>query len=405
VAISQPGTAPLDPPSAAPSSPAPTSSAGSALAAAASAAARAANAAASTDEAAIKRVIEDANNAQAEAFLKRNPSLMQATALDGYYQELVQINRGMARDGITAIKLLKIEWGSITVKGDSAEATTFETWRTDYTDGTGDEDRARNVYTLVRSNGSWKIKSDVHPDSGLDQPADAPSASPRPSSPAGASPAPSNQPGRRPGQSRNWSGYSATGGSFTAVSGTWTVPQPSSASPGSDAAWVGIGGVRGRDLIQAGTEQNVSASGRISYQAWTELLPQTSHPVQLKVSPGDSMTVSIAEQPDGSWLIDMKNNTSSQTFQATEHYQSSHSSAEWVEESPSGRRGVLPLSHFGTVRFSAATAVKDGKTVTIAQAGGRPITMIDRDDRPIAQPSALGSDGASFSVERVGLAP
>jgi hypothetical protein len=112
--------------------------------------------------------------------------------------------------------------------------------------------------------------------------------------------------------------------------------------------------------------------------------------------------VSISEQQGGSWLIDMKNNTTGQTFQKTEQYTSSHSSAEWVQESPSGRRGVLPLSNFGSITFSAASAVKDGKTVTIAEAGGRAITMLDRNDQAIAQPSQLGSDGASFAVNRVG---
>ena len=179
--------------------------------------------------------------------------------------------------------------------------------------------------------------------------------------------------------SHNWSGYAATGGSYTSVTGTWTVPQFSADSStfGIDAAWVGIGGVRSRDLIQAGTQQTVSGSGRTQYQAWVETLPRASQPVPLRVHPGDSVTVSIAEQSPDQWSIDFTNNTTGQTYQDTEHYASSHSSAEWVEEAPSSvRGGLLPLSNFGSVQFSAGTAVKDGQTVTIGSSNARAITMI-----------------------------
>lgn len=346
------------------------------------------------EEAAVKHVIERANSAQADAFAKDDPSVMRETASEAYYQELVRINSNMARGGVSAIKLLTIDWGPIAVSGNSARATTWETWRTDYDDGTGDQERDRNEYTLVRDGGSWRIESDVHPDEEPGLP--APSSAPQPS----AAPSPFVQPSRS-GRSHNWSGYSVTGGTFTAVAATWTVPQPTASAFAADATWVGIGGVRSRDLIQAGTEQTVASAGRVSYQAWIEMLPQVSHPVQLKISPGDSVTVSISEQQDGSWAISFKDNTTGQTYQTNRLYSSSHSSAEWVEEAPSGRRGVMNLSNFGSIAFSGASAIKNGKAVTIAQAGGRSITMIDRNDQPIAQPSTLAGDGASFTITRV----
>src|SRR5207248_9640501 len=129
--------------------------------------------------------------------------------------------------------------------------------------------------------------------------------------------------------SRNWSGYSATGGTFTGVSGTWSVPQFTPDSPaGADAAWVGIGGVTSRDLIQAGTQQTVSGSGATQYQAWVETLPQASHPVPLSVNPGDSVSISITQDAQNAdqWLVDFTNTTTGQTYQVTEHYQSSMSS-------------------------------------------------------------------------------
>jgi len=63
-------------------------------------------------------------------------------------------------------------------------------------------------------------------------------------------------------------------------------------------------------------------------------------------------------------------------------YASSRSSAEWVVEAPSARRGrVLPQDVFGSVSFTRASTVKGGKTLSIAEAGGHPITMIVSGDR------------------------
>src|SRR2546428_505828 len=49
--------------------------------------------------AAIKDVIERANQAQAQAFAKSDDTFMRDTATDSYYQELVQTNRDLANGG------------------------------------------------------------------------------------------------------------------------------------------------------------------------------------------------------------------------------------------------------------------------------------------------------------------
>jgi hypothetical protein len=203
------------------------------------------------------------------------------------------------------------------------------------------------------------------------------------------------------GASRNWSGYAAADGEFTGVSGSWTVPQTetSATSFGSSAAWVGIGGVRSRDLIQAGTSTTVSGAGRVQYQAWIEMLPGRPQTVPLAVKPGDAITTSIVEQAPDEWLITIKNDTTGKSYSGVEQYSSSHSSAEWVQEAPSAGRRVLPLDNFGTVGFTGST-VKDGQTVTIGQSGAEPITMIDARGQALATPSSLSADGASFSVSR-----
>jgi len=359
----------------------------------------------------IKEIIQKANLAQQEAFTKGDPSLMQATATTDYYNQLVQINQELARAGVSAIKLLNIEWGPITLRdATTAEATTYETWRTTYVDGSSEESRDRNVYTLVQQQGDWKIQTDAHPDTDLDQTAPPPAIPAAPGVPGRVPPA-ITTPAGRSNVSHNWSGYVATGGTFTAVSGTWIVPRSQGGAPlngrgvASGSTWVGIGGVRSRDLIQAGTEETVISSGRVRYDAWIELLPHPSHPISLTVNPGDSVTVSISEQGTDQWLISFKNNTTGQSYQTTVQYASSHSSAEWIEEAPSAGRTVLPLDNFGTVQFSGGTTVKDGKTLTIAQAGAHPVTMIDSRGNAIATPSALTSDGQGFSISRTTPAP
>jgi hypothetical protein len=162
---------------------------------------------------------------------------------------------------------------------------------------------------------------------------------------------------------------------------------------------VGIGGVTSRDLIQAGTDATVQG-GEVVYTAWWETLPQVVQLTPLTVNPGDSISVSITQPPNGAWHILIRNNTTGGSYQQDINYPSSGSSAEWVEESPSvGRRRLLPLDNFGTIAITNATTVQNGQTHTIAQAGGEPVWMANG-RQVLAQPSPLGQDGASFTVTR-----
>lgn len=386
---------------------------------------------AATDPAqqAIQQVIQRGDEEQSQAVANNDPSVMADTSTPDFYQQQVSTNQDLVSNGVTAIKLVNLEWGPVNVSGTSATATVWETWTTSYSDGTTEQSRDRNVYTLAQDNGAWKVSADDHPD---EVQASAPGTGVNPGSgtgtgnprgrgtgtPGGQGANPGGtgtgnpSTGRQPSQprlprgsqdtSQNWSGYSASGGTFTAVNGTWTVPQFTPDSPaGADAAWVGIGGVDSRDLIQAGTQQTVSGSGSTQYEAWVETLPQASHPVPLTIHPGDSVSVGIVQMPQtqNKWQVSFKNNTTGQTYAVTENYTSSMSSAEWIQEAPSAARGrQIPLDNFGTIDFSQASAVKDGQTVSAAQAGAQAITMVDRPGQPLAKPSPLGSDGASFSV-------
>lgn len=341
-----------------------------------------------TQQAAVKQVIQRSNDAQAAALNSGDPSAMRAYATDSFYQQLLQTNRDLQASGVERIELVSIDWGDISVDGASAKATTFETWRSSYRDGSSDETTARNDYVLVAQGGSWKIDSDEQPSAAL-QP--APQTRTDTGSPTAA---------RAFSTSSNWSGYAATGGTFTSVTGTWTVPNvTATATSGADATWVGIGGVDSRDLIQAGTQGTVSG-GDVEYDAWIEMLPASSHPVSLSVNPGDSVTVTITQQSGDSWTITMKNNTTGGRYATTVQYHSSNSSAEWVQEAPSIGRGTVALDEFGAIHFSGAAAVRDGKSLDLSALRAQAITMINGAREPLATPSVIAEDGASFTVTR-----
>jgi hypothetical protein len=359
-----------------------------------------ASSASATDAAlaAIKQVIQQSNQAQQQAVAAHDPTRMRDTATATYYRQAVQGLNNLVSAGVSKIQLVNLDWGPITLQGTTAaQATTTETWRTTFGDGSTLQQVDTNVYTLILERNAWKVQDDQHP---------ASQQVPPPQAPQGTAPA-SVAPGASAdvSQSRNWAGYAATSGTFSAVSGTWTVPTVSAGrTAAADATWVGIGGVSATDLIQAGTDATVQ-SGRVIYTAWVELLPQASQPVPLVVRAGDTVSVAITLQSSDTWQILIRDTTTGQSYQKRVTYASSRSSAEWIEEAPAvGRRALLPLDNFGTITFTNATTVEDGQQHSIAQAGGQAVTMSSRTGQPAAQPSALGDDGASFSVTRTNAA-
>jgi hypothetical protein len=118
----------------------------------------------SATQQAIQKTITDANQAQVQAIQTNNPDVMSSTATPEFYQDQVSNNQDLVDGGVTDIKLVNIEWGPILVNGNTAEATDYETWSTTFQDGTTEQSRDRNVYTLINDNGTWKVQADDHPD-------------------------------------------------------------------------------------------------------------------------------------------------------------------------------------------------------------------------------------------------
>ncbi|HEY4019460.1 MAG TPA: G1 family glutamic endopeptidase [Pseudonocardiaceae bacterium] len=157
-------------------------------------------------------------------------------------------------------------------------------------------------------------------------------------------------------QSSNWAGYAKTGSGFTSASVTWTVPSASASSGdtyGSD--WVGIDGDGNQNLIQTGTEEDY-VGGQAQYAAWWEILPAAETPIpNMSISPGDSMTGTVAKQSGSSWKITLTDNSTGQSFNTTQNYSGAGQSVEYIEESPQVGGSIATPANLSTATFSGAT--------------------------------------------------
>jgi hypothetical protein len=216
-------------------------------------------------------------------------------------------------------------------------------------------------------------------------------------------------------QSSNWFGYNAgaleRGTLFNSIGADWTVPAASQHASGqaeSSATWLGIGGgcldagcgLSDATLIQTGTEQDVDASGHASYSGWWELVPVPAVTIaNFAVSPGDHMQASIAETiPDSNlWTITLKDTSRNETFSTTVPYTSTHSTAEWIEETPltvgSGGTGEASLPNLTPTQFGGATV--NGAAARLSPT--EQLQLIDSSGKVIGTPSAPGASGTVFS--------
>lgn len=213
-------------------------------------------------------------------------------------------------------------------------------------------------------------------------------------------------------QSSNWSGYNQGtledgNEQYTSIAGTWVVPKASQHTRGEDeysSTWVGIGGgcvdascqVTDETLIQAGTEQDVSASGQASYYAWWEIIPEPETQISLLVHPGNTITVSITQTSPGMWQIVIRNVSTRRSATIDTPYSSSYATAEWIEETPlviGTNGGFAPLPNLTTVHFDHA--LTDGVNPQLI--AGEQMQLVDSGGSVIAQPSNPDSDTDGFN--------
>ena len=199
-----------------------------------------------------------------------------------------------------------------------------------------------------------------------------------------------------PTSSLNWAGYDVTGGPFTSVTATWTQPRVRVSASENDAAfWVGLDGDTSNTVEQIGTEGFNQLD--VGYDAWYEIYPAGPVSVPLTIRPGDVLTGTVSS-PDGvTFTLSLVDHTSKKSFQTVQTVDTAAtlSSAEAIAEAPTDDHGnVVPLANFGLVPFSSYDV--DGQP--IGDFAWNQIDMIDAGGTLIARTSALGADGAGFTV-------
>lgn len=200
------------------------------------------------------------------------------------------------------------------------------------------------------------------------------------------------------GTSTNWSGYAAYNGTASDVKGSWVVSGLTCTGTNTySSAWVGIDGYNDGTVEQTGTEHDCSGSSA-SYYAWYEMYPRPGYIVPVAIKAGDTISSEVKFLGRGNFQLTLTNVTTGASYTTVQKSsKAQRQSAEWVMEAPwSG--GVLPLANFGTIGFGSSSAVLNGKSGSISAFLNDPITMANPDGTIKAVPSALSTDGSSFSV-------
>ena len=217
-------------------------------------------------------------------------------------------------------------------------------------------------------------------------------------------------------QSSNWFGYNQgtleKGNKlFNSISGDWTVPTATQHRSGQaeySSDWIGIGGgcvdsgclVTDNTLIQTGTEQDVSKSGKASYGAWWEVIPGPSLTINKPVSRGDHMHADISEVVANSnvWKITLQDVTKGETYTTTVPYSSTHATAEWIQETPlildPSNPGLAALPNLTTNSFSAAKTNGQNADLT----AGEKMLVTDSSGKVIGTPSNPNATADGFSA-------
>jgi Peptidase A4 family/Putative Ig domain len=193
--------------------------------------------------------------------------------------------------------------------------------------------------------------------------------------------------------SSNWSGYVDFGGPYTAVAGTFNVPNLYSASTTQmTAEWVGIGGtsvVSDPNLIQAGVAETLNpVTNQVEIHAWWEVLPAPETRVFLPVQSGDSVTVTIAEASPGLWNISIVDNTTAGQFVTSQAFNGLAQSVEWIVEAPTDLTSMATLTlgdYTPDVTFTSLRLT--GSQVSLTR-----WTMI-QNGAPVSTASTLTSNG------------
>ncbi|HEV2241957.1 MAG TPA: G1 family glutamic endopeptidase [Streptosporangiaceae bacterium] len=187
----------------------------------------------------------------------------------------------------------------------------------------------------------------------------------------------------------NWSGYAAAGarGSFTRVSGSWTVSRLGRCSREHQTStqWVGFDGFSSNSptVEQAGTI-SMCFEGRAVYDDWYEMFPTDPVTVTVhQVAPGDKISASVTRSGAAYRLVVIDATHRADSFSVRTRCRTClNDSAEWINERDLfASSGYSPLSDYGTWKLTNGAATQSGRPLSIgALPNVNNITMVDATD-------------------------
>jgi hypothetical protein len=204
------------------------------------------------------------------------------------------------------------------------------------------------------------------------------------------------------GLSANWSGgqiASAPGQVFSNVLGVWTVPStypdPNYNGQSVCSCWIGISDANNH-LLQAGVECDVAnkPDGRSTYAWWT-MFPSPEIPINVPVSPGDSILCAIGAAPPSEkdhsrllihiWFANLSRGLATIIPAQVGYF--APTNAEWIVERtaaapypPPPYMPKGPLARYGKVVFTDCSAVALASKDPTDLTGGDSIFMTDVND-------------------------
>ena len=176
-----------------------------------------------------------------------------------------------------------------------------------------------------------------------------------------------------------WAGFFEIPGAVSEASATWVVPTLtcSGSTTATSSTWVGIGGISGGNLLQAGMYDNC-VGGIQEHGAFAEEFPGSTSSFQLPIRVGDTITATI-DDGAGGWEATVTDLTTAQEEIATAADYTGGTSAEWEVEDYG--QPTYPLSNWGSESFTALTV--NGASAFPTQA----YEMLAADGSVVASPS------------------
>jgi hypothetical protein len=214
--------------------------------------------------------------------------------------------------------------------------------------------------------------------------------------------------------STNWAGYAVTGTDFTSVQGSWIVAAVDcTKTPNTDSSeWVGIDGWSSKTVEQIGTDADC-LSDTPYYYVWYEFYPLNTIVItDVSIAAGDKFSASVTYESNNEYLVAITNETTGQSFSKEVEFKGDgtgtpmRNSAEWIEEMDGSALSDFDVDSFGALYTGVSSGIDEatdssisGPIADFGSAVQESISSKKGTDKNVtALPSALASDGASFTV-------